>query len=91
MNQISNARESGKGKEIAVTSIQKIIASRMLWSKANIPCFYLKEQADITDLGGISQEIRARRRLKISTNDCIICSDGKGCGEISADGGPACR
>jgi pyruvate dehydrogenase E2 component (dihydrolipoamide acetyltransferase) len=60
--------------DIPVTRIQKIIASRMLWSKANIPCFYLKEQADLTDLAAFRRQFGRSRGVKISTNDCIICA-----------------
>ena len=57
---------------IAVTKIQKIIASRMLASKQNIPCFYLKESADVTDLAGFRRQFGRLHKVKIGTNDCII-------------------
>jgi pyruvate dehydrogenase E2 component (dihydrolipoamide acetyltransferase) len=57
---------------VAVTRIQKLIASRMLWSKASIPCFYLKEQADLTELAAFRRQFGRAHGSKISTNDCII-------------------
>jgi pyruvate dehydrogenase E2 component (dihydrolipoamide acetyltransferase) len=57
---------------IAVTKIQKIIASRMLTSKQNIPSFYLKESADVTDLAGFRRQFGRSQKAKIGTNDCII-------------------
>jgi pyruvate dehydrogenase E2 component (dihydrolipoamide acetyltransferase) len=59
---------------IPVTRIQKIIASRMLLSKQTIPCFYLKEQADLTDLGVFRRQFGRSTGAKIGTNDCIICA-----------------
>jgi pyruvate dehydrogenase E2 component (dihydrolipoamide acetyltransferase) len=59
---------------VAVTRIQKLIASRMLWSKASIPCFYLKEQADLTELAAFRRQFGRAHGSKISTNDCIICA-----------------
>jgi pyruvate dehydrogenase E2 component (dihydrolipoamide acetyltransferase) len=67
-----------EGKNIPVTSIQKLIASRMLWSKANIPCFYLKEQADITELAAFRRQFGREAGIKISTNDCIIYAMARG-------------
>jgi pyruvate dehydrogenase E2 component (dihydrolipoamide acetyltransferase) len=69
--------QNDSGKDIPVTNIQKLIASRMLWSKANIPCFYLKEQADLTDLAGFRRKFGRSSGVKISTNDCIICAMAK--------------
>jgi pyruvate dehydrogenase E2 component (dihydrolipoamide acetyltransferase) len=57
---------------LAVTRIQKIIASRMLYSKQNIPCFYLKAHADLTDLAAFRRQLGRSGGVKISTNDCII-------------------
>jgi pyruvate dehydrogenase E2 component (dihydrolipoamide acetyltransferase) len=65
--------ENDSGR-MAVTRIQKIIASRMLYSKQNIPCFYLKEQADVTDLGTFRRRLGRSSGDKISTNDCIVCA-----------------
>jgi pyruvate dehydrogenase E2 component (dihydrolipoamide acetyltransferase) len=59
---------------IVVTRIQKLIASRMLASKQNIPCFYLKESADVTDLAGFRRQFGRSQKVKIGTNDCIICA-----------------
>jgi pyruvate dehydrogenase E2 component (dihydrolipoamide acetyltransferase) len=62
---------------IAVTKIQKIIASRMLASKQNIPTFYLKESADVTDLASFRRQFGRSQKVKIGTNDCIIFAMGR--------------
>jgi pyruvate dehydrogenase E2 component (dihydrolipoamide acetyltransferase) len=75
MGSISDSSAFGNDtNRIAVTKNQKIIASRMLASKWNIPCFYLKAQADLTDLAAFRRQYGRSQGAKISTNDCIICA-----------------
>ncbi|MDO8304142.1 MAG: 2-oxo acid dehydrogenase subunit E2 [Sedimentisphaerales bacterium] len=75
MVSVSESPASGNtAGRVAVTRIQKIIASRMLASKRDIPCFYLKAQADLTDLAAFRRQFGRSKKVKIGTNDCIICA-----------------
>jgi pyruvate dehydrogenase E2 component (dihydrolipoamide acetyltransferase) len=66
-----NAKPDENGR-IPVSRIQKIIAARMLESKRTIPTFYLRAQADITDLTRMRRELGRSHKAKIGTNDFII-------------------
>jgi pyruvate dehydrogenase E2 component (dihydrolipoamide acetyltransferase) len=52
--------------------IQKIIGQRMSRSKQNIPCFYLKRRADISELLDMRRGAGRDKAVKITTNDFLI-------------------
>ncbi|MCE5185389.1 MAG: 2-oxo acid dehydrogenase subunit E2 [Planctomycetaceae bacterium] len=60
------------GQRIALNRLQKIVAERMLWSKQNIPCFYLNVQVDATALFALRAKLNKSRDVKLSFNDFII-------------------
>jgi pyruvate dehydrogenase E2 component (dihydrolipoamide acetyltransferase) len=49
-----------------------IVAEKMLWSKQNIPCFYLNVRVDATKLVKLRQELNASGDVKYSINDFVI-------------------
>jgi pyruvate dehydrogenase E2 component (dihydrolipoamide acetyltransferase) len=52
--------------------IQKVIGQRMVWSKQNVPCFYLQRRADISELLDLRRGAGRERSVKITTNDFLI-------------------
>jgi pyruvate dehydrogenase E2 component (dihydrolipoamide acetyltransferase) len=60
------------GARIPLSRTQKIVAEKMLWSKQNIPCFYLCIRVDVTTLVEMRSQMNAESRTKFSVNDFII-------------------
>jgi pyruvate dehydrogenase E2 component (dihydrolipoamide acetyltransferase) len=60
------------GQKIAVNRLQRIVAEKMLWSKQNIPCFYLNIRADVTTLVALRTKLNKTAPVKLSFNDFII-------------------
>ena len=70
-----DAMESVKpelGARIPLSRTQKIVAEKMLWSKQNIPCFYLSIRVDVTKLVEMRSQMNAESETKLSVNDFII-------------------
>ena len=60
------------GACIPLSRTQKIVAEKMLWSKQNIPCFYLCIRVDVTKLVEMRSQMNAESETKLSINDFII-------------------
>lgn len=60
------------GACIPLSRTQKIVAEKMLWSKQNIPCFYLCIRVDVTKLVELRSQMNAESETKFSVNDFII-------------------
>jgi len=60
------------GSVVPLSRTQKIVAEKMVWSKQNIPCFYLNIRADLTKLAEIRSRMNADSDTKFSVNDFII-------------------
>ena len=60
------------GQKVPVNRLQKIVAEKMLWSKQNIPCFYLNIRADVTALVALRAKLNKTAAVKLSFNDFII-------------------
>ena len=60
------------GQKIKVNRLQKIVAEKMLWSKQNIPCFYLNIRADVTALVALRTKLNKTAAVKLSFNDFIL-------------------
>jgi pyruvate dehydrogenase E2 component (dihydrolipoamide acetyltransferase) len=60
------------GARIPLSRTQKIVAEKMLWSKQNIPCFYLCIRVDVTTLVEMRSQMNAESQTKFSVNDFII-------------------
>ncbi|MHC5157487.1 MAG: dihydrolipoamide acetyltransferase family protein [Planctomycetota bacterium] len=60
------------GACIPLSRTQKIVAEKMLWSKQNIPCFYLSIRVDATKLIHLRSQTNAESEIKLSINDFII-------------------
>jgi pyruvate dehydrogenase E2 component (dihydrolipoyllysine-residue acetyltransferase) len=68
---------AGKGdvEVVELTSVQKTIARRMAESKATIPDFQVRMEADVTDLLALRAQLKAAKRTA-SVNDFVV----KACG-----------
>lgn len=60
------------GQKIPLNRLQKIVAERMVWSKQNIPCFYLNVRTDVTALFALRTKLNKSGPAKLSFNDFII-------------------
>lgn len=60
------------GQKIPLNRLQKIIAEKMVWSKQNIPCFYLNVRVDATALAAMRTKLNKSGDTKLSFNDFII-------------------
>jgi pyruvate dehydrogenase E2 component (dihydrolipoamide acetyltransferase) len=60
------------GSTVPMSRTQKIIAEKMVWSKQNIPCFYLNIRVDVTKLVELRSQMNADSETKLSVNDFII-------------------
>ncbi|HET6448307.1 MAG TPA: dihydrolipoamide acetyltransferase family protein [Conexibacter sp.] len=69
---------TGKGEvtTVALTSIQKTIARRMAESKATVPDFQVRTEADVTDLLALRAQMKAAQGSAPSVNDFVV----KACG-----------
>ena len=60
------------GVTVPLTRLQKVVAEKMLWSKRNIPCFYLNVRVDVTKLVELRTQVNTDSQIKLSVNDFII-------------------
>ena len=60
------------GARIPLSRTQRIVAEKMLWSKQNIPCFYLNIRADVTKLVQLRSQMNGESETRFSVNDFII-------------------
>lgn len=60
------------GQTIPLTRLQKITADRMVWSKQNIPCFYLNVRVSATRMVQFREAFNEQAETKISFNDLIL-------------------
>ena len=60
------------GDTVPLSRLQKITGRKMLFSKQNIPCFYLNIEVDVTDLVELRGKINQAGGAKVSYNDFII-------------------
>jgi pyruvate dehydrogenase E2 component (dihydrolipoamide acetyltransferase) len=65
---------TGKGEvtTVELTSIQKTIARRMAESKATVPDFQVRTEADVTDLLALRKQMKAARESAPSVNDFVV-------------------
>ena len=59
-------------EDIELTNIRKIIAERLLFSKTNIPHFYVNIECSVDKLMEIRAELNKHSPVKISVNDILI-------------------
>lgn len=74
----SQTQKPELGIRVPLSRTQKIVAEKMLWSKQNIPCFYLNIRVDITKLTALRAQLNADVPVKISINDFLIRALTKG-------------
>jgi pyruvate dehydrogenase E2 component (dihydrolipoamide acetyltransferase) len=62
------------GQNVPLSNFQKITARKMLQSKAEIPCFYLSANADVTDIEVLRGQLNEGGRAGVSCQDFVIFS-----------------
>ena len=60
------------GQQIPLTHLQKVIAEKMVYSKQNIPCFYLNVRVDMTASIALRSELNKTGKETVSFNDIIL-------------------
>ena len=60
------------GQSIPLTRLQKVVAEKMVYSKQNIPCFYLNVRVDMTRVIALRSQLNESQDMKISFNDVLI-------------------
>jgi pyruvate dehydrogenase E2 component (dihydrolipoamide acetyltransferase) len=60
------------GSMVPLSRTQRIVAEKMVWSKQNIPCFYLNIRADVTKLAQLRSRINVDSDTTFSVNDFIL-------------------
>jgi pyruvate dehydrogenase E2 component (dihydrolipoamide acetyltransferase) len=77
---ISLGQTSGQEYEdIQLSNVRKVIAERLLYSKTNIPHFYLGIECSVDKLINLRQELNKHSPVKISVNDLIIKAASLAC------------
>lgn len=69
---LSETRSIRLGGRIPLTRMQKITSQKMIYSKQNIPCFYLNIVVDVTDLVEYRKKLNESSEIKVSFNDFIM-------------------
>lgn len=60
------------GSSFSLSQKQKVIGRKMLWSKRNIPCFYLRVSSDVTALTRLRENLNKTAHTPVSYNDFLI-------------------
>jgi pyruvate dehydrogenase E2 component (dihydrolipoamide acetyltransferase) len=60
------------GQTIPLTHLQKVVAEKMLYSKQNIPCYYLSMRVDMTAAIALRNHVNADAGETVSFNDLIL-------------------
>lgn len=60
------------GQTIPLTHLQKVVAEKMLYSKQNIPCYYLSMRVDMTAAIALRNQVNADTGESVSFNDLIL-------------------
>jgi len=68
----ASLEETALGRTVPLSARQKIIGQKMLWSKRNIPCFYLHLDADVTGLVQLRKDLNKTADVPVSYNDFLI-------------------
>ena len=79
---LHNERQLHRGEVIELSRVQKIIGERMVFSKQNIPCFYLNTLVDMTKICEFRQKLNETATSKVSFNDLIIKALAEACKEF---------
>lgn len=74
----ATAQKSELGARLPLSRTQKIVAEKMLWSKQNIPCFYLNIRVDVTKLVALRSQMNSEGKTKYSINDFLMRALAKG-------------
>ncbi|OQY05529.1 MAG: hypothetical protein B6I25_05480 [Planctomycetales bacterium 4572_13] len=60
------------GATVPLSRTQKIVAEKMVWSKQNIPCFYLNVRVNATKLVELRSQMNASSETTVTINDFVI-------------------
>jgi pyruvate dehydrogenase E2 component (dihydrolipoamide acetyltransferase) len=79
MAQSTSVSASEQYEDIKLTNVRKIIAERLLFSKTNIPHFYLGIECNVDKLLTLRAHLNKHSPVKISINDMIIKAASLAC------------
>ena len=68
----SQSKKPALGSTVPLSRTQKIIAEKMVWSKQNIPCFYLNVRVNATKLAELRSQMNAEPGTNLTVNDFVI-------------------
>jgi pyruvate dehydrogenase E2 component (dihydrolipoamide acetyltransferase) len=66
-------------EDLELSSVRKVIAERLLFSKTNIPHFYLNIECNVDKLLTLRAELNKHSSVKLSINDIIIKAASLAC------------
>jgi pyruvate dehydrogenase E2 component (dihydrolipoamide acetyltransferase) len=66
-------------EDIEITSVRKVIAERLAYSKSNIPHFYIAIECNVDKLNTLRNELNNHSPVKLSVNDLIIKAASLAC------------
>lgn len=66
-------------EDIQLSNVRKVIAERLLFSKTNIPHFYVNVECNVDKLMEIRAELNKHSPVKISVNDIVIKAASLAC------------
>jgi pyruvate dehydrogenase E2 component (dihydrolipoamide acetyltransferase) len=69
-------------EDIELSNVRKVIAERLLFSKTNIPHFYVNVECNVDKLMEIRAELNKHSPVKISVNDIIIKACSLACMKV---------
>jgi len=73
---------SSQYEDIALSNVRKVIAERLLFSKTNIPHFYLGIECNVNKLLTLRTQLNKHSSVKISINDMIIKAASLACMKV---------
>ncbi len=79
---VTPSTPSANYEDIELTNVRKVIAERLLFSKTNIPHFYVNVECNVDKLMEIRAELNKHSPVKISVNDIIIKASSLACMKV---------
>lgn len=80
--QVTPPTASAQFEDIELSNVRKVIADRLLFSKTNIPHFYLGVECRVDKLLALRAELNKHSSVKISINDMIIKAASLACMKV---------
>jgi pyruvate dehydrogenase E2 component (dihydrolipoamide acetyltransferase) len=79
---VTPSTPSAQYEDIELSNVRKVIADRLLFSKTNIPHFYVNVECNVDKLMEIRAELNKYSPVKISVNDIVIKAASLACMKV---------